>query len=198
MPRAATSKAAQPASARPPKGRAQPSPVAPITEASAQYADRVALHERICDLISDGLSARAACAEIGVPMGRWMTWVHRGVVDGAQYARAMAARGHRLAEEVVEIADTDEDPQRAKVRVDARKWTAARMAPKQWGDRLDLTSDGEKLAPLGVVVLPVVTHAPPSAMREVAGPYLGAIEKPTNALQTLKGAVPKDLNWRDG
>ncbi len=42
--------------------------------------------------------------------------------------------------------------QRDKLRIDARKWFAARMDPKRWGDRVDVTSGGERIA--GAVVLP--------------------------------------------
>ena len=39
------------------------------------------------------------------------------------------------AEDVVEIADNEPDPVKARVRVDARKWIASKLLPKKYGDR---------------------------------------------------------------
>lgn len=36
--------------------------------------------------------------------------------------------------------------QRAKLRVDSRKWLLSKLAPSRFGDRIDVTSGGEKLA----------------------------------------------------
>jgi hypothetical protein len=41
---------------------------------------------------------------------------------------------------------------RDRMRLDARKWLTSKIAPKLFGDKVDLTSDGEKLS--GVVILP--------------------------------------------
>lgn len=52
-----------------------------------------------------------------------------------------------MAEEIVEIADDGandidgdkvdhENVQRSRLRVDARKWVAARLLPKRYGDRI--------------------------------------------------------------
>lgn len=70
-----------------------------------------------------------------------------------------------LAEEIMEIADTHDDEveiieakdgtkrirvnneavQRAKLRVDTRKWLMSKLSPRKFGDRIDVTSGGEKL-----------------------------------------------------
>ncbi len=55
------------------------------------------------------------------------------------YAAARETRGDRWADEIVEIADTDTDPQRARNRIDARRWCAAKARPDRYGDRIDVT-----------------------------------------------------------
>jgi hypothetical protein len=57
-----------------------------------------------------------------------------------RYARAREAQGHREADEIRLIADTatPEDVNVARLRIDARKWRAAKLAPKVYGDRLDM------------------------------------------------------------
>ena len=60
--------------------------------------------------------------------------------------------------EVRVVVDGDEttlalDPvavQRNKLRVDARKWVLSKLAPKKYGDKLELS--GDKNAPLALVV----------------------------------------------
>ena len=61
------------------------------------------------------------------------------------YARAREERADLLADEVITIADTEEDPNKARVRIDARKWWAAKVNPKSYGDKADLnvTSDNK-------------------------------------------------------
>jgi hypothetical protein len=74
----------------------------------------------------------------------------------AQYARAREAQADHFADEILEIADDgtndwttrrngdDEEYEvvdhehisRSKLRVDARKWLMAKMAPKKYGDKL--------------------------------------------------------------
>lgn len=54
------------------------------------------------------------------------------------YRRAQEARAEVLADEVISISDEERDAQRARNRIDARKWYASKMQPQKYGDRLDL------------------------------------------------------------
>src|SRR5260370_2842775 len=70
-----------------------------------------------------------------------------------QYARAREEQADKLFREIIEIADDasgdyvttsdgktivdHEHIQRSRLRVDARKWAAARLAPKKYGDRVE-------------------------------------------------------------
>lgn len=62
----------------------------------------------------------------------------------AEYARAREAQAHHEADEIRKIADlaTPEDYNVARLRIDARKWRASKMAPKVYGDKLDLNHSG--------------------------------------------------------
>lgn len=61
-----------------------------------------------------------------------------------KYARARVAQGHREADEIRQIADlaTPEDVQVARLRIDARKWRASKLAPKVYGDKIEHTGPG--------------------------------------------------------
>jgi hypothetical protein len=55
-----------------------------------------------------------------------------------QYARAREAQADKYFQEIVEIADaaTPETVNVARLRVDSRKFTVARLAPKKYGDHV--------------------------------------------------------------
>ena len=67
-----------------------------------------------------------------------------------RYARAREAQGHREADEIREIADlaTPEQAQVAKLRIDARKWRASKLAPKVYGDRQTVEHSGKDGGPI--------------------------------------------------
>ena len=45
---------------------------------------------------------------------------------------------HALADEIVNIADTTLDPQRARNMIQARQWVASKINPKNYGEKLDI------------------------------------------------------------
>lgn len=55
-----------------------------------------------------------------------------------EYMSAQAAVAEDLAEEIIEIADTEEDAQKARNRIDARRWYAGKIKPHKFGDRIDI------------------------------------------------------------
>jgi len=98
------------------------------------------LVERVCSLIASGKSLRAIGDMPDMPTAETVrTWLHRDAEFSGQYARACEARAEHYAEEIIDIADTETDPQRARNRIDARKWTAVKLLPKKYGDRVDVT-----------------------------------------------------------
>lgn len=54
-----------------------------------------------------------------------------------QYAKAREIQQHSYADDIIWIADNEPDPQVARVKIDARKWTASKLLPSVYGDRLD-------------------------------------------------------------
>lgn len=56
----------------------------------------------------------------------------------SNYECAQQAKAELFAEEVVDISDEEENPMKAKNRIDARKWYAAVMKPKKFAERIDL------------------------------------------------------------
>lgn len=113
--------------------------------------------DRICARIADGESLRSICAGKDMPsrtsVFKWLA-EHRSFAD--QYARAREAQADTLADQILEIADdstrdtieTESGPRadaewiaRSRLRVDARKWLASKMAPKKYGEKIDIDAN---------------------------------------------------------
>ena len=73
------------------------------------------------------------------------------------YRQAVEDRADRLAEELIDLADTPipkglDGPtmsawvQRLRVQVDVRKWVASKLAPRTYGDKLDVSVTNETIS----------------------------------------------------
>lgn len=126
-----------------------------------QYSEYLA--ELICSRIADGESLVAICKSEHIPhRSTVLRWAADNPAFCDKYARAREAQAELLAEEIIEIADDTsgdfklvvkdgkeeavydaEHVQRSKLRVDARKWFASKVAPAKYGDKqtIDLNAN---------------------------------------------------------
>ena len=101
------------------------------------YTEEIA--QTICRRLAEGESLRSICRDDAMPS--WCAvrrWLQTNESFQAQYARARDEQADTHADEIIDIADqaTDRDSAAAaKVRVDARKWVAAKLKPRKYGDR---------------------------------------------------------------
>lgn len=114
-----------------------------------------AIAEEICRRLAEGEGLIAICRDEGMPaeatVRGWVIDDYEGMA--AKYARARDMGLDRMIEETIDIADdsgldvvmTEDGPradgevvQRAKLRVDTRRWIASKLAPKRYGDRLQV------------------------------------------------------------
>ncbi len=115
-------------------------PVGRPTTYSQETADK------ICELIARGMSLRAICASADMPAGgtvhRWLA-EHQDFQE--QYARAREEQADGFADEIIDIADSvapeTGEVAKAKLQIDARKWKASKLAPKKYGEKLELDAD---------------------------------------------------------
>lgn len=122
----------------------------------------------ICARIADGESLRKICLDADMPGRRTvLDWLDDDAHADfrAKYARAREAQADFHADEIIEIADisrigkkittkadgteeivTADMVERARLQIDARKWYAAKLAPKKYGDRqaIDVTDNTPK------------------------------------------------------
>ena len=121
----------------------------------------------ICIMLSEGTSLRKILkddkAGILPAQSTIYEWLLRYPLFAEQYTRAREEQADTLADEIVDIADeqpevvvvTDRDGkviehkldnaylQWQKNRIEARKWTAMKLKPKKYGEKLALAGDAD-------------------------------------------------------
>lgn len=129
--------------------------------------DHKEVQAEVCRRLIDGESLRSICATPGMPN---RATIFRWLADSPEFAREYAAAREMqmtfLLEETLDIADdgagdtyvdregkerVDYDAiNRAKLRVDTRKWIVAKLAPKKYGEAMLLKqadANGDPLKP---------------------------------------------------
>ena len=101
------------------------------------------LAELICERIlernedDNPRSLRDVCQDNDMPSEKTVyKWLTAHVEFATMYTRAREMRANMVADDTIEIADTEPDPQKARVRIDARKWWAGKTSPKKYGDKI--------------------------------------------------------------
>ncbi|AZB01281.1 hypothetical protein EG359_17405 [Chryseobacterium joostei] len=111
----------------------------------------------ISEIADKGKSLRAVLREKGMPSSStFFIWLEDDESKSKQYARAVEVRAEGIFDEIIDIAENSEKDQtpftginvikRDTLRIDARKWMLSKMMPKKYGDKLDITSDGDKVS----------------------------------------------------
>lgn len=139
---------------------------APMGRPSSYTKD---IGDTICVRLSLGESLREICRDDDMP---GQSTIYRWLLDDKlaefreQYARAREFQADSLFEEMKEIADdgsndwmekfdkdgnsigwqlNGEAVQRSKLRLEDRRWRAGKLKPKKYGEKIDVTSGGERL-----------------------------------------------------
>lgn len=100
----------------------------------------------ICAGLASGLSLRKVCEGLECAESSVRQWAREDPVFASQYATARSEGYETLADQLVDISDSVEgDPARDRLRVDTRKWMLSKMLPKVYGDKIDVTSNGETI-----------------------------------------------------
>lgn len=118
------------------------------------------LADKICDLLSDGISLRRVCSMESMPSKvTVLRWIRINEEFRNQYTRAKEESADAHGDDILDIADdgtndwtealdSDGKPtgrmvanhdhiNRSRLRVDARKWIASKLKPKKYGDKLE-------------------------------------------------------------
>lgn len=95
--------------------------------------------KKIIDAIANGATLHKALIDNNLTAGAFYTALHKDRSLSVGYVRAQEIRADLMADEIIDIADTDDDPARARNRIEARKWVASKLHHKRYGDRIDMT-----------------------------------------------------------
>jgi hypothetical protein len=129
----------------------------------------------ICARLASGEPLIAICRDDGSPDVRTVyRWLAAHEDFRLMYARAREDQADTLADQIIDIADnpmrgvktkTDEDGnvettegdmiEHRRLQVDARKWIAAKLKPRKYGDKLSTELTGADGGPVIVRALPL-------------------------------------------
>jgi len=103
---------------------------------------------KLLERMIEGKSLREICAADDMPS----RWAVLRALDGdadfaTKYARAREMQADYMDDLILETANAAKSETAAadRVKIDAYKWRASKLRPKVYGDRIDLTSGGERL-----------------------------------------------------
>jgi hypothetical protein len=106
------------------------------------------LGDEICARLSQGESLVKICKDDHMPAPKTVyAWLREHEDFRNNYVRARDEQAETYADEITFIADTATDYNLARLQVDARKWVASKLKPKKYGDKIDMTSGGDKIIP---------------------------------------------------
>ena len=131
----------------------------------------------ICELIAIGTPLKVICKRDDMPERRNVYhWTEKYASFRDSLTRARLAQADSYADEIVEIADTEDDYQKAKNRIDARKWAAKVINPQRYGDRLELNvAERPNLADIRSQSL---ANLPPGVAERLAGTTEDILDEP--------------------
>ena len=161
-------------------------PLEPKRGRPSEYTEAIA--DIICGRLALGESLRAICADADVPhIATVMRWIDKNAEFRERYARARELQAEYLIDEIIEIADTPKVGiktvskvtgietteadmiEHRRLQVDARKWAAAKLYPKKYGEKTETTLKGDPNSP-------VQTVSRNMTAKEAAEAYAGTLD----------------------
>jgi hypothetical protein len=118
------------------------------------YTDDVA--DEICERLAGGESLLSITGDDDMPSQSMVyRWLDKIPGFREKYAQARVMQAHTLAEQAAQMASGKfelADPAFARLQLDAIKWTAGKLAPRVYGEKLDLNVGGQDGGPLTTVI----------------------------------------------
>lgn len=120
--------------------------------------------------IESGKSLISALNTNGMPStSTFYIWLESDNEKSKRYACACEARELKILDEILEIADKQSEDiihtdsgdivnhnviQRNKLQIETRQWYLGKVRPEKYGNKVDVTSGGEKLPRVTIFQLP--------------------------------------------
>ena len=132
------------------------------------------IQERLVAEIQTGRSLRQVCKDEGMPhFTTVLRWVASDADFAIKYTRARVAQADTLFDRMEEVEEAVSagtmDSHAARVVLDSMRWRASKLAPKVYGDRLDVSVTDSRISITGalaaaqsrlvdVIDVPCITH----------------------------------------
>jgi hypothetical protein len=174
----------------------------------SQYSDAIA--EKICErIVTSDYGLEQVCAASDLPCASTVyKWLQQHDSFAEQYARARELQAHTQHDRGVRDALEARDAQLGRLRFDARRWSAAKLNPKVYGDRIQAEHTGPSGAPLLIVtgvpdVIPLIDgeYTDVTKYSEAEGEgaeVLEAANTDTYTCDVLPLAPPQPTGEREG
>lgn len=125
-----------------------------MTGRPSEYSEETAAV--ICERLISGESLRKICLDEGMPAQSTVCrWLANNEPFRKQYAHAREIQADTIFDECLDIADDgvndymgDDEKyngdavQRSRLRIDTRRWMAGKLAPKRYGEKMELEHSG--------------------------------------------------------
>jgi hypothetical protein len=108
---------------------------------------------KIIHRVRHGRSTTSIIKELQIGETTFYSWLKDKDKESFQqeYARAKQESADYHADSLIDIADYEPDINRAKIKIDTRKWVASKLKPKVYGDKTTISGDSENPLPIQVV-----------------------------------------------
>lgn len=130
--------------------------LAAVTKANRKVVGQLAkgkksleMMQKICARVASGESMTRVCEDADMPdRSTVYDWIIADKEYEELYNKALALRGEVFGEDTTRLSEEallapPELTQAYRLAVDTRKWAAARLLPKKYGDRVTLSGDAE-------------------------------------------------------
>jgi hypothetical protein len=125
--------------------------------------DKARISAAVLARMEGGQTAFKACEAEGVPYVTFNWWCGEQPALAEAYARAREGLIARMAQELADIADEpviltpdgkldSAAVQKQRLQIDTRKWLLSKLAPKKYGERLELAGDADSPIKAAVTV----------------------------------------------
>jgi hypothetical protein len=114
------------------------------------------IQERLVAEIQTGRSLRQVCKDEGMPhFTTVLRWVASDADFAIKYTRARVAQADTLFDRMEEVEEAVSagtmDSHAARVVLDSMRWRASKLAPKVYGDRLDVSVTDNRISITGAL-----------------------------------------------
>jgi hypothetical protein len=99
--------------------------------------------DEICDRLAHGETLRSILADDHLPVRSTIyRWLDENEDFRDQYAQARVKQADYYAEMIVDEAFSSNDAAIGRLRMDALKWASSKLAPKKYGDKVEVEQTG--------------------------------------------------------